>query len=442
MFVRFIKAKDLITKTLAAFIMKMLAAVFGFLLNVVIARQLGVAGTGQFYLCLSCISIAIMVSQVGLGQSLLRFVAVSSSQGNWKEVKGVVRLSRRLCLVTSMLISVLLFCLAPLIANYVFHKDVLSPLIQWMSFAVTPSALFILNGYSLQALGKIKASVFVNGVSMPMFASSLMFILIPLYGVNGSIAAFVLASFVTFLFSYYLWFKFTPQLKTVSGVFKLPVLLQSNIPLFWVSLAQLTMVWSSSIMLGMWGSESDVGIFSVANKTAILVSFILSCVNTVIAPIFAELYHAGELEKLQQVVIKATFLVVLIAAPVAVILAVFPATIMSFFGMEFVSGASVLVILAIGQFVFVVTGAVGFLLTMSGHETAMRNIMIICSFILVLLNWLLIPRFGAFGAAVATSVTLVLQNLIISVVVWKTIGIVGIPLVNVVFSRFEDREAR
>ncbi len=114
----------------------------------------------------------------------------------------------------------------------------------------------------------------------------------------------------------------------------------------------------------------------------------------------------------------------------------FPKLIMSFFGNQFVEAAPVLVILTVGQFVYVVTGAVGYLLTMSGHEGVMRNIMIFCSVMLVCLNLLFIPRFGAYGAAIATSITLIVQNFIISFAVWKIIGIVAIPFADV-FSRYD-----
>lgn len=189
-------------------------------------------------------------------------------------------------------------------------------------------------------------------------------------------------------------------------------------------------------MLGMWSTERDVGLFNIANKTALLVSFILSCVNTVIAPKFASIYHEGNFKELQDLVSRATALMVVIAAPIAIIMIIFPQYIMSLFGNQFIEGANILIILAIGQFVYVVTGAVGYLLTMSGHERMMKNIMILCSLLIVSMNYLLIPRFGAQGAAIATSITLIFQNVAIAFVIWKIMGIVAIPYANIILSRW------
>lgn len=424
------KFNGLVKKTAAAFSMKMVAAVFGFLLNVVLARQLGATGTGVFYLVLSCISIAIMVGQFGLGQSLLRFVSVGSSQEDWVAVKGVLKLSHRICLIVSFFITIIIYFSAQLLATYVFHKEGLEGLIKLMALAIIPGALYVLNGYTLQGLNKIKSSIFINGVSTPMFGTAMMLVFIPFFGVKGAVLSFVLSAWFTVIVSYYLLRTFAPQLTGVKSDFAVSTLLQSNVPLFWVSLAQLTMVWSSSIMLGVWGTESDVGIFSIANKVAILISFILSCVNTVIAPKFAALYQAGNRKELQEVSVQATVLLCLISTPVLLVLMVYPALVLSIFGGKFIEGVGVLRILALGQFMYVVTGAVGFLLTMSGKETVMRSIMVFSAFLLVGMNFVLIPRFGAMGAAVATSISLVAQNLIIVVAVWRIIGVSPLPIVR------------
>lgn len=434
----YFKSNGLFKNAIAAFLMKILAALFGFLLNVVLARQLGAEGTGIFYLALSCASIAILVSQFGMGQSLLRFIATSVSQEDWQAIKGVTKISQWLCLSTSGLVSITVFLAAPFIASHIFHKDVLISYIQIITFAIIPSSLFVLKGYSLQALGKIKASIFINGVSVAMLASFSMLILIPLFGLKGAVFSFVIASWGTCFFSFYFWHKYTPSFSIIRSSFRFSTLLKSNLPLFWVSLSQLVMGWSSSIMLGMWVSEGHVGLFSIANKTALLISFILSCVNTVIAPQFAALYHQGNTAKLQSVAISATMLMMILATPLVIVIVSFPELIMSMFGSQFIEAAPVLVVLSIGQFLYVVTGSVGFLLTMSGHETVMRNIMISCSALLILLNFLLIPRLGVLGAGIATSITLVVQNVIISIAVWKIIGIIGIPFWGTRYQKNND----
>ena len=87
-----------------------------------------------------------------------------------------------------------------------------------------------------------------------------------------------------------------------------------------------------------------------------------------------------------------------------------------------------LAILAVGQFINVVTGSVGWILIMCGYERMMRNNIVICAALSVGLNLLLVPRFGVIGAALATAITLSLQMLIAAVMVWHKLGVVTIPL--------------
>jgi O-antigen/teichoic acid export membrane protein len=181
-------------------------------------------------------------------------------------------------------------------------------------------------------------------------------------------------------------------------------------------------------MVGIWKSSSEVGIFAVANRTAALTSFILIAVNSIAAPKFAALYSQGNLEDLGKTAQHAARLMVLMAGPVLLFFLVFPGWVMSMFGDHFESGSLALSIIAAGQFVNVVTGSVGYLLMMCGYERLMRNTTAISAIVNIVANVLLIPRFGINGAAVASAITLISQNLIAAALVWRRLGIWTIPI--------------
>jgi O-antigen/teichoic acid export membrane protein len=102
----------------------------------------------------------------------------------------------------------------------------------------------------------------------------------------------------------------------------------------------------------------------------------------------------------------------LAAAPVVTLMVCFPHWLMWLFGDEFVAGAPLLRILAIGQFINVATGSVGYLLMMTGHEKDMRNSLLVVAPCSILLSLWLIPLYGATGAAVATALAIAGQNLL------------------------------
>lgn len=158
-----------------------------------------------------------------------------------------------------------------------------------------------------------------------------------------------------------------------------------------------------------------------------LVAFFLTSINTIAAPKFASLYVKGEMQALSKTARQSSALMVLAVAPMLAIMMVFPEPILRLFGPDFVTGAPLLRLLSIGQFINVATGSVGYLLMMTGHERTLRlNITLATAVNLWLCLWL-IPKMGPFGAAIATAVPLALMNLLSAYFVYTKLRIVTIP---------------
>lgn len=67
-----------------------------------------------------------------------------------------------------------------------------------------------------------------------------------------------------------------------------------------------------------------------------------------------------------------------LAVPVLAFMVFFPEFLMGLFGEEYKVAAPLLQILAIGQFINVITGSVGYLLNMTGHE---KTCVMLCCFL-------------------------------------------------------------
>src|SRR5690606_14678788 len=201
-------------------------------------------------------------------------------------------------------------------------------------------------------------------------------------------------------------------------------LLNSGLPLLIGALLQLVIQASGTFMLGIWSETAEVSEFAVALRTAALISFPLLAVKAIAQPKFAELYDNGDAEGLAATAHKSTLLLVVCGAPVFLVFMLAPVLVMSAFGSEFSDGALTLQILSMGQFINVVAGAVGVLLVMSGHEREFRNSQIATAAVALLFNCLLIPAYGAVGAAIAATAALIVQNALFSYCVWKRLHIV------------------
>tara|TARA_R110002095_G_scaffold53761_1_gene46540 strand:- start:105 stop:689 length:585 start_codon:yes stop_codon:yes gene_type:complete len=180
--------------------------------------------------------------------------------------------------------------------------------------------------------------------------------------------------------------------------------------------------WSGQFMAGAYVSSEALAQLAVAQRTAMLSSFILIAVNLVVAPRFAKLYRDNDMAQLESLAIKSVKLIGLFALPVIGAMLVFPSFLMSLFGAEFTEGAALLQILAIGQFINAMTGSVGFLLMMSGHERDMRNVTLISGTLALLFTWFLTAQFGIVGAAIGTAIAVATQNLLAVYFVKKRLG--------------------
>jgi len=98
------------------------------------------------------------------------------------------------------------------------------------------------------------------------------------------------------------------------------------------------------------------------------------------------------------------------------------------FGSSFTAGANALSILSLGQFVNALTGSVGYMLLMCGHEKSLRNTLIGAALLNVMLNVTLIPRYGIIGAAVAGATSNVWMNISCAVLVYRKLSIGMIPI--------------
>jgi len=89
------------------------------------------------------------------------------------------------------------------------------------------------------------------------------------------------------------------------------------------------------------------------------------------------------------------------------------------------------VIMGFAQFITVSTGVVGLLLTMTGNEKIWRNIILLSAIISVFMHFVLVPKYGIWGATIAQSCAIMIQLLIAVIFVWKKFNILTLP-----FARF------
>ena len=423
----------------AAFILKVGGVALSFLLNLLIARKLGTATTGLFYLNLTIINVAGVISCLGLENTFLRYTSAGAARNDWASIKGLYKKGLILSLPFSVLLTFLIAIFAWLIAVHVFKKPEAETIIRIMAMAILPTVLILLHAELLKGIHRIACYLLIHSIGVPALSIAAFFVLCVQLdmGIKGVAWGHFIATFTTALMGVGLWQSLThSKMKGVIGDFQWRPLLKSSLPLFWVNLMNFLMMWSSILFLGIWGTSDAVGIYATAYRTSMLTSFILIAVNTVAAPKYAEYYSLHQMRRLEETALTSLKMMFVLAVPPLIVFLMFPSWIMGIFGRDFTQGGVCLSILACGQFVNVATGSVGYILMMSGHEHLLRNAITISGVSNVLLNLWLVPSYGIVGGAVATAVSLSMLNLFSAYYVWAAVKIKPLPL-PFITSRYE-----
>ncbi|MEM8557122.1 MAG: oligosaccharide flippase family protein [Bacteroidota bacterium] len=405
--------RELLSGTAAAFVLKVAGAALSFGVNLLLARSLGVVGSGEYFLALSVVTLAATAGRVGMDLALVRFVAARFAEGDWSGLRGYERRGMQIALVALGLATAGTIAFAPGLGQ-LFGMEDGAGLIRLMSLSIMPFGLVWVYAGLLRGVKRFSASQFVQNVIVPLLLLPLLVGLTGPFAVQGAVGAYVGAALGGSLVGLYLWRRGLPQDGDHNAREALPpaqTLLESGWPLFWVRIATSVLHWFPTFALGIWATSADVGVFNIALRTALLTGFVLLATNTVAAPKFAEVYQLRDAAGMSQIARQAALLTSLVALAPLVAFMVVPTWVLGFFGDGFAEGAASLQVMAFGYFVSSLVGPVGHLLAMAGYEPLLRNIMGVSTAVAVVCCLMLVPTWGVLGAGIATAVGLVLQNL-------------------------------
>jgi O-antigen/teichoic acid export membrane protein len=242
-----------------------------------------------------------------------------------------------------------------------------------------------------------------------------------------AMALHALAAFVAFVVGAVLLLRALPNpVRAATPTYNTRVWLASALPLSFIAGMQIINNQTDIVMLGLFTTAEDVGVYRIAAHGAHLVAFTLGAINMVISPHIARLYKAGDHERLQHMLTWSARLILASALPVALAFTLFGEQILGFlFGSEFTGGYWALVILCAGQLINAAMGSVAFILNMTGHERDSAWGISAAAGVNVLLNLALIPSFGIEGAATATAASLAIWNIILARRVFQRTGLVS-----------------
>ncbi len=402
---------------------KVFRSLIQYVFLIVISRILGVESFGLYMLGFTIISFSAILARLGLDNAAIRFVSMHNGTGEGLLVKMVILRTMQYAFLCSLLVTFCLYLNADLLANQLFSKPELESVIHLLSIAIPFLTLMTIALAVTQGFKRMKYSAYCQDIFYPLVNLSLaiVFFLIG-YELFGVMLAWILSTILSFLLSLYFLKKVTSEIiiekATQSVVPKLTGLISYASPLLLIVLLTTLLTWVDTLMLGYFRTSTEVGIYGAAAKTAMLTGIILVSVNTIFSPMIADFYNRKETQRLELMFKFSASWIYILSLPFFLIFVLFAKKIMAVFGVEFISGWSVLIIISFGYFINASTGSVGNMLIMSGHQKLMMYNSMFVFIFNILSNYFLIPIYGMTGAALTSSLSIIAYNLLMLIEVY------------------------
>jgi O-antigen/teichoic acid export membrane protein len=382
--------------------------------NAIITRTLGAETYGLFVLATKMLDFIVVVSTFGFSPTLIKFISFYIGKKDYPRAKGTFLYSFGILAFLSLIIAIVLFFISDVIAVNLFKRNDLSPLFKILiislPFAVTVGVLFS----TMTGLKLIKQLVLISNIINPLFYL-IMFSALFLAGYRliGLMWVQVITTILIFFIAMWVVYKkFLVSHKKVRPVFEKRKLWSFSTPLFFNQLFQRGVQFSPVFIMGLYLTNSDIGIFNISFRIALMVSVLLGAFRLIFAPTISGLFAKRNKTMIGQLFKTTTKWVFTFSLMIFSIIVLFGEPLLSIFGNEFRNGTMILFILATGELISAGAGLVGSIIVMSGRpKIALLNSSVTFALILVL-SFTLISHYGIFGVAISYSVSIAMVNIL------------------------------
>jgi O-antigen/teichoic acid export membrane protein len=389
--------------------------------QVALARLLGPATFGLYAIGWTLLRIGTTLTPLGLDNGAIH-CAMRHFGTDQKRMGKILGTSLSLTFVFSALAAVGMCLTAPALADWVFHKHALLPVIYAFAAGLPLAAGLRVASASTTVSQSMKYRVYAELLAQP--AVNLVLVG-ALYLIGWRLLGAVAAAVLSFGFALALAFAF--ERHVFSHIF-INVKSSANADISdlmrfsvtsWFGIVFLAVIpWVDRLFVGAYLSPAEVGIYQAAAQAAVLLVVIAGAFNVVVAPRISYFFQHGEMDRLVETFRVATKWVLYANIPIFLVFAFGPGLLLRvIYGANYVAGAGPLVVLSAAWLLDTLAGPLGTLLVFTSHQRVFSWISACGLFLAIVLNYLLIPHFGPIGAAIGVGAaeTAMMTTLLVSV---------------------------
>lgn len=393
----------------------LISKLLGYVYRIIVANM-GSEYYGMISLGLAFLGIITTISLMGLNNAVWRYVPYFRGKGDMSRAKGAIYFSLKISILTSILLSLLLYPFLDDIAIKIFHNSDLTIILRILTFVIPFCVInnifyMVYKGFEKARYEVYTKNIFENISKILITLFVIFFVTDKMAGLSWAIA---LSAILTTVYGFYLMERkvFSFFRNKIIPIYSNKEIIIYSLPLFLTSVFPMIFNWFDTIMLGYFKDLSTVGIYNAAVPTAQLLYIIPYSISGLFIPVLTKLYSQNKqflFSRIYKIVDKWILSLNLIILGLFIL---FSKTILSLFGQEYIQASNALIILSIG-FVFnysLINSTNLFMIHKKGKIILSNSLAV--SILNIILNILLIPPFGIMGAAIATTISQIILRLL------------------------------
>nr|MCK4929962.1 flippase [Nanoarchaeota archaeon] len=390
------------------FVINIIAAFLGYLIRIVLARNLTVAEYGLFFAVFTLINLLAIFNHLGLGEALVKYIPDFLVKKKHDKIKNSIIVVLGTTFIMIIILAILLFTFSDFLAQNYFKISLAAPVLLLFILVLLFSNLRGLVRVIYQAFQRmtIYAVMYLAENSLILILLLCLFafkknIFIAVY---SHIIAYVLI-FIVFsllLFKVFNFFKHKIAIKNdlVKKLFKF------GIPVTLSGIGGMIILYTDTLILTYFRSLKEVGIYNVVVPTVMMIMFFGKSISSVIFPMASELWARKKKKYLEHGLIMLEKYSFVIVIPITLVVLAFSKLILSLmFGKQYSVGATTMQILLIGIIFFLIYSINSTLFASIGKPEIGTKILLQGALINFILNLLIIPKLGMLGAAITSLIT-------------------------------------
>jgi len=410
---------------LVTFIIRVASAVIAFISQVLLARWMGSFEYGIFVAVWVAIIALGSLTSIGFPTAVIRFVAEYRAKKQFGYIHGVIRSSLALAFIASTILAcvgtAILYQWPEIVKDYyvlpAFLAAICLPMLalqgvldgvarsfNWPKVAFLPT-------YIIRPLGILVVLWIAILIGFPPTAET---------GMWAAIISTYCSSTFQFLVLFTKLNKVVepakPQHKVGSWIIiAFPVFLVEG---FYVLLSSIDILFVGALM-----RPEDTAVYFASAKILALVHFVYFAVKASVSHRYTAYHQAGDIGEFQSFVQKTVTWTFWPSLFIGFIMCVLGKYFLMLFGPEYVEGQVLVWILVAGIVIRSSVGPAEALLVMAGRQNICAGAYAITLGVNVILNLILIPKYGLVGAAIATTIAFVIESITLHISAKRTLGI-------------------